>query len=73
MEVMELIWKGAAALLVVLLVVDYFLTAWRVRRIARDMRRVVSLLDRLVELQSSQHLMQRVGTQGVGDVQLGPR
>ena len=73
MEQMELIWKGAAALLAVLFVVDYFLTAWRVRRIARDMRRVVSLLDRLVDLQSSQHLMQRVGTQNVGDVKLGPR
>ncbi len=72
MEKVELIWKGAAALLVVLFVVDYFLTAWRIRRIARDMRRVVSLLNRLVELQSSQHLMQRAGTGDVGDVQLGP-
>ncbi len=73
MEEIELIWKGAAAVIAALFVVDYFLTAWRVRRIARDMRRVVSLLDRLVELQSSQNLMQRVGRQGVGDVQLGPR
>ena len=73
MAEMELIWKGAAALLVVLFFVDYFMTAWRVRRIARDMRRVVSLLDRLVELQSAQHLMQRVGRGDVGDVQLGPR
>jgi hypothetical protein len=73
MPEMELIWKGAAGLLVVLFVVDYFMTAWRVRRIARDMRRVVSLLDRLVELQSSQHLMQRVGTRDVGDVQLRSR
>ena len=73
MPEMDLIWKGAAALLVVLFVVDYFMTAFRVRRIARDMRKVVSLLDRLVELQSSQHLMQRVSTRGVGDVQLGPR
>lgn len=70
---MELVWKGAAALLVVLFVVDYFLTAWRVRRIARDMRRVVSLLDRLVELQSSQNVAQRLAAQGIGDVQLGPR
>jgi hypothetical protein len=73
MPEMELIWKGAAGLFVVLFVVDYFMTAWRVRRIARDMRRVVSLLDRLVELQSTQHLMQRVQTRDVGDVQLGSR
>lgn len=70
---MGLVWKGAAALLVVLFVLDYFLTAWRVRRIARDTRRMVILLDRLVELQSSHHLPLRAGAQGVGDVQLGPR
>jgi hypothetical protein len=73
MAEMELIWKGAAALLVVLFVVDYFMTAWRVRRIARDMRKVVSLLNRLVELQSSEHDMQRLGRGDVGDVELGPR
>jgi hypothetical protein len=69
----ELIWKGAVILLAVLFVLDYFLTAWRVRRIAKDMSRMVILLHQLVELQSSQRLTQRVAVQGVGDVQLGPR
>ena len=69
----ELIWKGAVILLAVLFVLDYFLTAWRVRRIAKDMSRMVILLYQLVELQSSQRLTQRVAVQGVGDVQLGPR
>ena len=70
---MELVWKGSLTLLVVLFVFDWFVTAWRVKRIARDMRRVVTLLDQLLQFQRSQQLAQRGAARGVGDVQLGPR
>ena len=70
---MEIIWKAGLALAGALVVLEYFAIAWRVRRMARDMRRVVELLDRLVEVQSSQHLAQRVKAQGIGDVPLGRR
>ncbi len=70
---MEIVWKAGLALGAALLVLEYFAIAWRVRRMARDMRRAVELLDRLVELQSSQHLAQRVKVPGIGDVPLGRR
>ena len=69
----DLILKGALVLVFILFVLDYFLTAWRVRSIARDTRRIVALLDRLVDLTSSQTIAQRVGSRSVGDVQLRPR
>ena len=70
---MEFIWKGALALFAVLFALDYFLTTWRVSKMARDLRTVVALLNQLLQLQTSQQLAQRGAVRSVGDMQLGPR
>jgi len=70
---MEFIWKGALALFAVLFALDYFLTTWRVSKMARDLRTVVALLNQLLQLQTSQQLGQRGAVRSVGDMQLGPR